>query len=186
MNKATTLFFILLIAVSFAFQSQDNALYRTNAGVVSFLSSAPHEKIKATSKKLYGVLDPNKRMYNFAVPISSFEGFNSPLQKEHFNENYLESQKNPKAYYKGKIIEEVDLKKPGIYQVRAKGMLTIHGIEKECIVKSKVVSEGNKLNIESNFSVLLKDYGIKIPKVVSQKIAEEIAVTINVDMVIKN
>lgn len=186
MNKSTTLFLILLIPAIAGFQTQsDTALFRTNKGLVTFLSSAPLEKIKASSNKLYGVLDPSKRIYNFAVPISSFEGFNSPLQKEHFNENYLESQKNPKAYFKGKIIEEVDLIKPGVYQVRAKGLLTIHGIEKECIVTSKIVSTGNKLNIESNFTVLLKDYGIRVPKVVNQKIAEQIEVSINVDMLIK-
>lgn len=165
--------------------TQDTAVFRTNAGKVMFLSAAPLEKIKANSSKLYGVIDPARRMFNFAVPISSFDGFNSPLQKEHFNENYLESQKIPKAYFKGKIIEEVDLLKDGTYNVRAKGMLNIHGIEKEYIIKSKIISSSKKINIESNFNVMLKDFGIKIPKVVNQKIAEEIAVSINLDMSIK-
>lgn len=169
-----------------AFQnSQDTAIFRAKTGKVSFVSNAPLEKIKASSNKLYGVIDPNKRIFNFAIPISSFDGFNSPLQKEHFNENYLESQKLPKAFFKGKIIEEVDLLKEGTYNVRAKGMLNIHGIEKEYIIKSKIVASPNKINIESNFNILLNDFGIKIPKVVNQKIAEEITVAINIDMSIK-
>ena len=53
------------------------------------------------------------------------------------------------------------------------------------IIKSKIISSGKKINIESNFSILLKDFGIKIPKVVNQKIAEEILVSINLDMNIK-
>ena len=186
MIKQLTILLILFLPFFIAFQSnQDTAIYRANAGKVSFLSAAPLEKIKANSNKLYGVIDPTKRIFNFALPISSFDGFNSPLQKEHFNENYLESQKIPKAYFKGKIIEEVDLLKDGIYNVRAKGMLIIHGIEKEYIIKSKIISSGKKINIESNFSILLKDFGIKIPKVVNQKIAEEILVSINLDMNIK-
>ena len=166
--------------------SQDTAVFRTNSGKVAFVSSAPLEKIKANSTKLYGVLIPDKRMFNFAVPISSFDGFNSPLQKEHFNENYLESHKIPKAYFNGKIIEEIDLLKAGVYNVRAKGKLTIHGVEKEYIIKSKIVSNGNKINIESAFTILLKDFGIKIPKIVNQKIAEEILVNINIEMNIKH
>lgn len=174
---------ILIAPCIIAFQSnQDTAVFRANAGKVSFLSAAPLEKIKANSNKLYGVLDPTKRVFNFAIPISSFDGFNSPLQKEHFNENYLESQKIPKAYFKGKIIEEVDLLKEGTYNVRAKGLLNIHGIEKEYIIKSKVTSLGSKISIESSFTLHLQDFGIKIPKVVNQKIAEEIAVNINLDM----
>ncbi len=176
----------LLVPCFSAFQSiNDTAIFRANTGKVSFLSSAPLEKIKASSTKLYGVIDPVKRIFNFAIPISSFDGFNSPLQKEHFNENYLESQKIPKAFFKGKIIEEVDLSKVGTYNVRAKGMLNIHGIEKEYIIKAKIVSAGNKINIESNFNIILNDFGIRIPKVVNQKIAEEIALTINIDMSIK-
>jgi hypothetical protein len=187
LNKLLPSLLILLFPCFIAFQgSHDTAVYRTNSGKVSFLSSAPLEKIKANSNKLYGVLDPTKRVFNFAVPISSFDGFNSPLQKEHFNENYLESQKIPKAYFKGKIIEEVDLLKEGTYNVRAKGMLIIHGVEKEYIIKSKVISSVNKISIESNFTILLKDFGIKIPKVVNQKIAEEIVVNINFDMSIKH
>jgi polyisoprenoid-binding protein YceI len=177
---------ILLAPYLVAFQSnQDTAIFRANNGKVSFLSNAPLEKIKASSNKLYGVIDPSKRIFNFAIPISSFDGFNSPLQREHFNENYLESQKIPKAFFKGKIIEEVNLLQEGTYNIRAKGMLSIHGIEKEYIIKSKIVALPNKINIESNFNILLKDFGIRIPKVVNQKIAEEIAVNINIDMIIK-
>jgi hypothetical protein len=181
-----TAIWMLLIPCFTAFQSnQDTAIFRANSGKVSFLSSAPLEKIKASSSKLYGVIDPTKRIFNFAIPISSFDGFNSPLQKEHFNENYLESQKIPKAFFKGKIIEEVDFTKEGTYNVRAKGLLNIHGVEKEYIIKAKVVSLRNKISIESNFTIVLKDFGIRIPKVVNQKIAEEIALTINIDMGIK-
>lgn len=186
LKKLLSWILIILLPCIVAFQGiSDTAVFRANSGKVSFLSSAPLEKIKASSGKLYGVLDPVKRIFNFAIPISSFDGFNSPLQKEHFNENYLESQKIPKAYFKGKIIEEVNLMKEGIYQVRAKGMLTIHGIEKEYIIKSKIVSAGNKLTIESNFTIMLNDFGIRIPKVVNQKIAEEIVVTAFIDMSIK-
>jgi len=60
------------------------------------------------------------------------------LQKEHFNENYLESDKYPEASFKGKIIEDIDLDKDGEYEVRAKGELTIHGIMQERIIKANI------------------------------------------------
>ena len=164
------------------FIAQQNDVFTANSGVARFSSQAPLETIKAESKKLSGVMDIAKRTYAFTVLINSFEGFNSPLQKEHFNENYMESDKLPSATFKGKIIEEVDLKTPGTYTVRAKGMMKIHGVEKEMIVKSKVTVGSSGININSSFDVALKDFNINIPNIINQKIASEIKVEVKMDM----
>ena len=112
--------------------------------------------------------------------MRTFQGFNSQLQKEHFHENYAESEKYPEASFKGKIIEEYDLSKDGTYQVRAKGMLTIHGIAQERIIKSDVTVKNNKIHITSKFTVLLSDHNIPIPIVVYKKLANEIKVEANI------
>jgi polyisoprenoid-binding protein YceI len=136
------------------------------------------ETIEAVSENLKGVIDIEKRSFAFSVPIRSFEGFNNPLQKEHFNENYLESTIYPNATFAGKIIEDVDLSKDGKYTIRAKGKLNIHGVAQERILKSNVEVKGSSFTLNSDFTVLLEEHNISVPKIVYQKIAEEIQVKV--------
>ena len=183
MRKVTVPLFLLACFVlsAFAFIPGTGVFIASN-GSVTFISKAPLETIKAESKKLGGALDVEKRTFAFVLPVSSFEGFNSPLQKEHFNENYLETDKIPKAIFKGKIIEEVDLANPGAYTIRAKGTMSIHGVDKEMIIKSKVTTTSNQMAVESSFTIALKDFNINIPKLVNQKIAEDIFVDVKMDL----
>jgi polyisoprenoid-binding protein YceI len=148
----------------------------TETGVVSFVSKAELELIKASSNKVTGLLDPATNKFAFSIPIQSFEGFNSSLQQSHFNENYMESNKFPKATFTGKIIEQVDLSVEGVYEVRAKGDLTVHGETQPRIIKAKITIKKDGATVESEFTVPLIDHNIRIPKIVSQKIATEILV----------
>lgn len=152
--------------------------YMLKQGSIVFKSEAPLELIQAKSTELKGLILTNDLSYAFTVNNSSFKGFNSSLQEEHFNENYMESTKFPRSSFKGKIVDPIDLSKDGKYEVRAKGKLQIHGIEKDRIIKSIIEVKGNLLIITSKFVVLLEDYDITIPKVVHQKIAEEINVEV--------
>ncbi len=160
----------------------DKGVFRCDNGKVSFKSDAPLEVISAKSPRLRGAIDTAKQTFAWSVDVRSFEGFNSPLQREHFNENYMESKHYPKASFTGKIIEDVDFSKNGTYSVRAKGLLNIHGVEQERIIKSQIEINGGKLRVHATFSVPLTDHNITIPKVVYQKIAEEITVTVGADM----
>jgi polyisoprenoid-binding protein YceI len=108
--------------------------------------------------------------------MNSFQGFNSALQRTHFNENYLETEKYPKSTYNGKIIEEVDFSQEGNISIRAKGKLLIHGIEQDRIIRCNLIISPDRIDIESDFTVLLEDHNITIPSIVQQKIAEEIEV----------
>lgn len=178
-RTSTLLLLIFIWIISFAGQQRGNKIYEITAGTVYFRSDAPLELIEARSSKLKGLLDTEKQTFVFTVPSASFEGFNSVLQREHFNENYLESDKYPKSVFSGKIIEKVDLTKDGEYTVRAKGKLTIHGIEQERIIRSTIKVKNGAVSIHSAFTVLLQEHNITIPRVVQQKIAEEIKVEIN-------
>jgi hypothetical protein len=175
----------LLVCSSLAFSPPDDTIFSAKNGVVKFASNAPLEAIKAESNKLSGAMNLAKRTFAFKIPNTTFDGFNSSLQKEHFNENYMESNKYPVSEFKGKIIEETDLNVPGTYNVRVKGMLNVHGVEKERILKAKVTVKEGQINIESVFPVLLVDHQIKIPKIVTQKIAESIDVDIKITLVPK-
>lgn len=158
-------------------------VYSVNSGSISFTSDAPLEMIKASSNELRGKIDAAKKTFAFTIKVATFKGFNSPLQREHFNENYLESNKYPDAFFSGKIIEDIDFSKDGVYSVRAKGNLNIHGIAKERIIKSDLVIKGGTINIKTNFTVLLAEHNIPIPKIVNEKLASEIKVEVKAVLV---
>lgn len=179
--------FIIFLAVLFSvlpFYSFSQVL-KTSEGNARFISDAPLEVIKARSTKLTGLLQISDKSFAFSIPMNSFEGFNSSLQKTHFNENYLESAKYPFATFEGKIIEDINLNTEGVYDIRGKGKFTVHGVEEVRIIKCHLVVQKNKIFISSKFSVMLADHKIQIPSVVSKKITEEIAVEINAILIPK-
>ena len=156
--------------------------YTSDNGEISFTSNAKLELINASSKKIKGIIDPATGGFAFVVTIQSFEGFNSSLQKEHFNEKYMETDKYYDATFAGKIIEPIDFTKDGVYDVRAKGNMVIHGKKQPRIIPGKIQIEKGVLRIDSNFTIPLADHDIKIPTVISEKIATEIIVKMNVSM----
>jgi len=176
LNKYFTILIYLVLA-SLAVKGQDN-IYKTSDGVINFKSDAPLEVITATSKKMEGVIDADALTFAFSLQVRTFEGFNNGLQQQHFYENYLETDKYPEATFYGKIIEHVNLKVPGTYTIRAKGQLTIHGHTKERIIKTVMVSTGNELRAKASFLVPLADHQIEVPRIVNQKIAQEISVNV--------
>jgi len=161
-------------------------VYEVEKGNISFSSDAPKELISAGSDELKGLLDPVKKTFYFKIPVSSFMGFNSPLQQEHFRENYMETGAYPEASFKGKIVDEVDLSKPGTYAVRAKGKLAVHGIESERIIDATLTVQPNTISISAAFAVLLQDHNIKIPRVVIEKLASEIKVSMKATLKPRN
>ncbi len=174
------LFAALLISAISPFGQSE--LWKGNKGTISFTSDAPLELIEAESKQLTGVIKPSENTFAFLILTKSFKGFNSPLQQEHFHENYMESDKYPKASFSGKFIENIAELKEGRHEVRAKGMLNIHGVEVERILKCTLEVDKGKVTVTSEFKVPLEDHKISIPQVVHQKIAEEILVTATIKL----
>lgn len=160
-------------------------VYQCTTGSIQFKSEAPLELIEARSTQLLGAINPANQTFAWSVDVLSFSGFNSTLQREHFNENYLESTRYPKATFAGKIIEKIDFDKDGVYSVRAKGKLNVHGVEQERIIKGQLERKGRKLHISASFSVPLTDHNITVPKIVYQKIAQEILITVDADLILK-
>ena len=173
---------IVLICIIFSNTGFAQKHYCKN-GNAEFTSDAPLELIDAKSKELHGIIDAEKKTFAFSISTYSFDGFNTPLQREHFNENYMESSKFPNSSFTGKIIEDIDTSRDGIYIVRTKGILTIHGVKKERIIKSTVEIRGNSWFIRSEFPIMLDDHQINIPRIVQQKIASEIRVKISAELI---
>jgi hypothetical protein len=181
-NFKVAAFLFLGMVLLGSFRSSPNIFICKN-GQVSFLSDAPLEVIKASTKSLSGAINIADRTFSFLIPTKSFEGFNSSLQRTHFNEDYMESEVYPNSTFKGKIIEEVDLSIPGTYQIRAKGKMNIHGVENDRIVKCLMVVGENKIDVKASFTVFLEDHNISIPSIVNQKIAQEIKLEVSLTLI---
>lgn len=154
-------------------------------GKVRFESDAPLEFIMAVADKLQGVMIPEEGRFAFTLNIKSFEGFNSALQKEHFHENYMNSEKYPVASYSGKLLDPLDKNLQGEFVIRTKGKFIIKGVEKEKILKHKVIVRNGQILISSEFIILLSDFNINIPRIVQNKISEEIKIFVEAKSVLK-
>jgi len=170
------LIFVLCTSVS-----SQKLFWLSDHGYVSFDSEAPLEVIQAKSKDVRGIISPASKSFAFSLELNSFEGFNSDIQKVHFLENYMEWKKYPQATFEGKFIEDIPFDTPGTYSVRAKGNLIIHGITKERIIRGTITVKKEGGHIETEFSIPVSDHGILIPKIVQQKISDNIHVKMEMD-----
>jgi polyisoprenoid-binding protein YceI len=173
MNKTITYFnlFITLLATNFCIAQE---LYSTSTAQVGFFSEAPIENIKADSQTGISVLNLETGEIAFQVKINTFQ-FEKALMQEHFNENYMESEKFPKASFKGKI-SNWDIKKNTEQEVLLKGELKMHGVSRKIEIPVKLKLKDSILLLESTFNVACEDYKIKIPKLLWKNIAEIIQV----------
>jgi len=144
---------------------------------ISFFSSTPIEDINANSKKGVSAINLSTGQVYMKVPNTTFE-FKAKLMQEHFNENYMESEKYPFSEFSGKIVDKIDLSKSGTYNVTVEGKLNMHGVVKDYKTQALIINDAGKLSSTSNFKVKLTDHDIKVPSLVFEKIAEVIDVKI--------
>jgi len=170
--------FILLLALSNTLVSAQKVY--TKNGAVSFYSKAPIENISAENNQVMSVLTTATGELQFSVLIKSFH-FKKSLMEEHFNENYMESDKYPKALFKGKIddISKVNFNADGTYTIQVSGDLTIHGITNKTTATGTITVKGGTISAASKFKVKLADYKISIPGIVKDNLAEVVDVSIS-------
>ncbi|WP_036678096.1 YceI family protein [Daejeonella oryzae] len=152
------------------------SILSTSSGEIVFFSKAPLEDIEAKNNRVISMLNISNREIVVRVPIRQFQ-FRNKLMQQHFNENYMESEKFPYATFKGLINELIDFQKPGTYDVSASGILNIHGVSRKRTLNGKLTILENSTQLTTTFNVLLTDHKIKVPKLVFNKIAETIAVS---------
>lgn len=171
---------VSLLLVFTAFTSAQSSLYLTKQGKIHFFSETKLEKIEASNKTVNAVLDASTGKMEWGVTIKGFQ-FEKALMQEHFNENYMESTKFPKATFKGKIddLAKVDFKKDGTYQVKVSGDLTIHGVTKATTTEGQVIVKGSAIQLKSKFDVKFSDYKIEIPSVVKENFTSSMAVDVD-------
>jgi hypothetical protein len=174
MKKITLIFTLSLIVFSANAQK-----YMTKNGFIGFFSHTPMEDIKGDNNQVASVLDIATGEIVFQALVKSFH-FEKALMEEHFNENYMESEKFPKAIFKGKItnLADVNFTKTGIYEVTVQGDLTIHNVTNKVSTKGSLEVVTSGINANAKFKVVPEDYKIEIPGVVREKINKDLEVTV--------
>ncbi len=165
--------FMSLSFVSFSQRMMDSQAY------IRFFSEAPLEDIKAINEKGLGVLDMSNGKVAVAMNMKDFH-FEKSLMEEHFNENYIESDKYPKATFSG-TIDNFDA---SAYEnltdsltQSVKGKMTIHGVSQEVTIPIAFIKEGDALLAKSEFLIRIEEYDVDVPTLLIKNIAEEVLVT---------
>jgi hypothetical protein len=156
-------------------------IYMAKTCEISFFSASPLENIEAMNKACKPIINTATGDIQMKIAISAFQ-FEKPLMQEHFNENYMETEKFPSAVFKGKINEPVDWTKDGEYKVTVTGKLNMHGVEKDRTIDGVVKIKGGEIMLTSKFNIHIADHGIQVPSLYVQNIAEDVAVTLNASM----
>ena len=157
-------------------------IYFTRSGTISFYSSAILEDIEAINDQVTCVLDLETGEVAFRVPIRGFT-FKNALMQEHFNENYLESEKFPNAAFKGKIdgLDSIKLSNDP-QEVTLTGTMTIHGISLEIREKGTIILSDGMIRGDAQFHIEVADYGIVVPKIVRNNIAKSVDITVSLKL----
>jgi hypothetical protein len=156
-------------------------VYKTKTGQIVFASKSKVEKIEAVNNEVSTAIDIKKGEIVFAVLLKGFH-FERALMEEHFNEDYVESDKFPKSTFRGKIVEPelINFGKDGTYQnVIVEGDLNMHGVTKKVKASTSFVIKGGVIKGASKFNIKLEDFNIKIPSLVADKISKDVDLTVS-------
>lgn len=178
----TTLIAMALLASTFS--TFATKLVSKN-GQVKFYSHTAIEDIEAQNRQSVSILDSETGDMQISILIKSFE-FKVALMQEHFNENYMESSKFPKASFKGKVdqITNINFKADGVYTSSVTGEITIHGVTKTLTVTGTFEVNGSNVTARAKFTVSPKEFDISIPSLVENKIAKDIEITVEFPYII--
>jgi polyisoprenoid-binding protein YceI len=152
--------------------------YLTNEGFVRFYSHTIIEDITADNNKVGAVIDAESGEVAIIVDMVEFQ-FEKKLMQEHFNENFVESEKFPRGTFNGKIIDndEVDYSRPGVYEVNVEGDMTIHGVTRQVSTQGTIEVTNDGIVAKTKFLLNPEDYDVRIPAVVRDNIADEMEIT---------
>jgi hypothetical protein len=164
----------------FAAAKSQDTLWFTRTGRIYFISHTDIIDIDANNYQTGSFLNTRSGEIAFTLLMKSFQ-FTLPLAEEHFNENYVESEKFPKATFKGKILgfDPSKLQQDIDYNVVVQGDLTIHGVTSAISADGILRRSGNEIRAVSKFAILLDTYSIKVPIIVEDRVAKEIPIEVN-------
>lgn len=170
---------LILIISAMPFTSAYSQVYFTKNGHINFFSNTILENINADNNQVISVLNTQTGSLQFSLLNNAFH-FPKAKMEEDFNNDYMESSKYPKSTFKGTIdnISGIDFSKDGTWNVKVTGDLMIHGVTKNITLPGTIKIKNGTIAAHAAFKILLKDYHIKIPSIVSNKISESIDVMV--------
>lgn len=158
-------------------KAQSNDIVISKNAFISFFSSAPVEDIAAQTDQAVSAINLKTGDIYFKVPMRTFQ-FKRGLMQQHFNTEYLETDKYPFAIFKGKMINFAPSHNDGTYPVTVEGQMTIHGVTKEYKVPGTLEVKNGQVTATAAFNVHLEDHHIKIPTILNHNIAEVLAIKV--------
>ncbi len=177
--KKTILF--IFIALAIATGASFAQKKTTTSGTISFDATTSLDALpKAENKTAIAAIDTKAGTVAFEAIIKSFT-FGNPMMQEHFNSSkWLDSEKFPKATFKGTItnLTDVNFGADGTYTANVTGELTLHGITKPLISTATITVKDGGINTVSNFSINLDDYALGNA---GGKVAKEPKISISAD-----
>ena len=172
------LFSTIIITIFTFYYAYAQDKYFTRTGTLSFFSETPMENIEAVNNQVSSILDVQTGDLAVSAQMIGFE-FEKALMQEHFNENYIESEKYPKTTFKGHILNYTGLPADdNEVAVEVDGELTIHGVTKVIKTAGQIIKSGEAIEVKATFPVAVNDFDIKIPKTVINNIAETVEVRV--------
>jgi hypothetical protein len=177
--KKNSFLAIGIILFFFSFINAQGKFYAKN-GKISFFSATSVENINAVNKSVVCLLDSKTGDLQFAVLLKGFE-FKKALMQEHFNSDFVESDKFPKSEFKGQITNNgsINYLSDGTYPANVKGKLSIHGVTKDVETNGSIIVKDGKISLSSTFNILLADYNISVPKLYRDNISKSIKITVD-------
>ena len=168
------LIFLIVFSQSLSTKAQ---IYIAKDVYIHFFSPAPVADIEANSTTATGKLNLGKKEVSIEMMVSDFK-FKKALMQAHFNEKYIETDKYPKASFKGKFKENLNLERDGTYSINIEGKFSIHGVERFKKIICNINVKDQNITFDSAFELLSADYKIKAPNVLYRKVGEEVGVDI--------
>jgi polyisoprenoid-binding protein YceI len=176
--------FFLCLVIIISYAVGHSQILMTKNATISFHSHTFLENIDAVNDKVMAVIDGNKKNIAFSLLMKQFD-FPKKLMQTHFNENYVESDKYPKATFSGSYTENADLTRDGTYQLKVSGKLNIHGVTREVQIPATLTVKGGSITGTTTFKLNPKDYNIGIPFIVRDKIEKENTVKVKAEWIQK-
>jgi polyisoprenoid-binding protein YceI len=172
---------VLLIAVSAFLAKSQAQIFMADSCKVSFFSAATIEDITAVNSISKPIMSTATGDIQISITNEQFI-FKKKLMQEHFNEDYMESDKYPHTVFKGKVNEKVDYKKDGVNNVTVTGEMDMHGVKKTITIPGTITIKNGVIFILAKFDVKLTDYNIKVPTVIGSDVGKQIAITLTATM----
>jgi len=146
--------------------------FSTKKGSIKFVSPTDAD-VSAINNEVSSKISATGDI-RFSLLFKGFQFKYAEMQK-HFNEEYIESEKYPRASFTGTIqnIKSIDLSKEGKYTAKVVGTLNMHGVTKPVQTSATLIISKGKIAATATMSINMSDFKIDA-SAVTEKVDLEI------------